>query len=84
MGKIANLLTGLENAKYQFGPLLNIVKRSSTSIVAKISNFMGGSPGLVVMGGDSCSKSHGFKSWHCILNGHFSHGICCKIVVLFV
>ena len=33
----------------------------------------GGSPGLVVMGGDSCSEGRGFKSRHYILDGH-----CCK------
>ena len=32
---------------------------------------MGGRPGLVVMGGDSCSKGHDFKSRHRILDGHF-------------
>ena len=31
---------------------------------------MGGSPGLVVMGGDSYSKGGGFESWRCILVGH--------------
>ena len=31
------------------------------------------SPGLVVMGGDSCSKGREFESWHHILDGHFSH-----------
>ena len=31
---------------------------------------LGGSPGLVVMGGDSCSKAHGFKSRFCILHVH--------------
>ena len=35
-----------------------------------------GSPGLVVMGGDSCSKGCEFESLHRILVGHFS--ICCK------
>jgi len=30
----------------------------------------GGSPGLVVMGYDSCSKGRGFKSRHCILDIH--------------
>ena len=30
----------------------------------------GGSPGLVVMGGGSCSKGHGFESRFCILDGH--------------
>ena len=39
---------------------------------------MGGSPGLVVMGGDSCSKGHGFESQHHILDGHFVTHICCK------
>ena len=29
----------------------------------------GGSPGLVVMGGDSCSKGHGFESQRRILDG---------------
>ena len=31
----------------------------------------GGSPGLVVMGGDSCSKGCEFESRHHILDGHF-------------
>ena len=44
------------------------------------SNFskimgVGGSPGLVVMGGyEDC----GFKSQHHVLDGHFFHIICCK------
>ena len=33
----------------------------------------GGSPGLVVMRGDSCPEDHGFESQHNILDGHFSH-----------
>ena len=32
---------------------------------------VGGSPGLVVMGGDSCSESHKFEFWPRILDGHF-------------
>ena len=32
-----------------------------------------GSPGLVVKGGDSCSKGRGFESRLRILDGHFSH-----------
>ena len=41
---------------------------------------MGGSPGLVVTGGDSCSKGGGFESRHHILDGHdiFFILICCK------
>ena len=32
---------------------------------------LGGSPGLVVMGGDSRSEGRGFKSQCRILDGHF-------------
>ena len=41
----------------------------------------GGSLGLVVMGGDSCSKGRGFESQHRILDGHFSHLFVVKIVM---
>ena len=30
---------------------------------------MGGSPGLVVLGGYSCSEGHGFESQHCRCTG---------------
>ena len=43
---------------------------------------MGGSPGLVVMGDDSCSRGHGFESQHQILDGHFSHLFVVKIVLI--
>ena len=39
---------------------------------------MGGSPGLVVMGDDSCLKGRGFESQRHILDGHFFTLICCK------
>ena len=39
---------------------------------------LGGSPGLVVMGGDSRSKGRGFESRRRILDGHFFTLICCK------
>ena len=39
------------------------------------------SPGLVVMGGDSCSEGCVFESQHCILVGHFSHIFVVKIVM---
>ena len=39
------------------------------------------SPGLVVMGGDSCLEGCGFESQHCILDGHFSHIFVVKIVI---
>ena len=45
---------------------------------------MGGSPGLVVMGRDSCSKGHGFESQQRILDGHFLHIFAIKIVMMFV
>ena len=32
--------------------------------------FLGGSPGLVVMGGNSCSKGREFEYRHRILDGH--------------
>ena len=38
------------------------------------------SSGIVVIGGDSCSEGHGFKSLHYILDGHFSHLFVVKIV----
>ena len=37
-----------------------------------------GSPGLVVMGGDSCSEDRGFDSQHHILDGRFTHIIVAK------
>ena len=37
-----------------------------------------GSPGLVVMGGDSFSEGRGFVSHHHVLHGHFFTFICCK------
>ena len=36
------------------------------------------SPGLVVIGGDSCYKGDGFESRHHILHGHFFTYICYK------
>ena len=50
----------------------------------KLNYELGGSPGLVVMGGDSCSKGRGFKSWHRRLDGDFSHIFIVKIVTIFV
>ena len=35
-------------------------------------------PGLVVMGGDSCSRGPEFESQHCILDEHLFILICCK------
>ena len=41
----------------------------------------GGSPGLVVMGGDSCTEGRGFQSQHLLLDGHFPHIFIVKIVI---
>ena len=41
---------------------------------------MGVSPGLVVMGGDSCSEGRRFEFQCLILDGHFCTLICCKIL----
>ena len=43
-------------------------------VVKELSKYpmpLGGSPGLVVIGGDPCSKGCEFESRHHILNGHF-------------
>ena len=48
----------------------------------KLKPKSGGSPGLVVMEGDSCSKGCGFESHHRILVGHFPHIFVVKIVML--
>ena len=39
------------------------------------------SPGVVVMGGDSCSRGCGFEFQHPTLDGHFSHWFVVKIVI---
>ena len=39
------------------------------------------SPGLVVMGGDSCSEGRAFESQHHIPDGYFSHQFVVKIVM---
>ena len=42
------------------------------------NRVQGGSPGLVVIGGDSRFEGRGFESWRHILDGHFFTLICCK------
>ena len=44
----------------------------------RIGISWGESPGLVVIGGDSCSKGCDFKSQQRILYGYFFTFICCK------
>ena len=50
--------------------------------MSQINVMLGRSPGLVVMGRDSRSEGRGFKSQHCILDGHFSHIFFVKIVMI--
>ena len=49
----------------------------------RLKNFtiLGRSPGLVVMGGDSCFRGCKFESQHRILDGHFSHVSVVRIVM---
>ena len=61
-------------------------KRGQNSIWYHLTIFFsvkteGGSPGLVIMGGDSCSKGREFESQHCILDGHISHLFVITIVM---
>ena len=39
----------------------------------KLGQLAGGRPGLVVMGGGSCSNGYEFESRCRVLNGHFSY-----------
>ena len=55
-----------------------------TETKIKLKNLLGGSPGLVVMGGDSCSKGRGFESQCNILDRHFFTLTCCKFLLMFV
>ena len=48
------------------------------------NRLLGGSPGLVVMGGDLHSGERVFESQCHILDGHFVTLIWCKIVLMFV
>ena len=54
---------------------LSIPLRFTQSVWTSL--YQGGSPGLVVMGDDSCSRGCGFKSRRHILDGHFFTLICC-------
>ena len=50
-------------------------------MVVNYVGCLGGSPGLVVMRGDSCSEGREFESRHRILDGHFSNIFVVKIVM---
>ena len=51
--------------------LIILILRSCLKICLKNKRQFGGSPGLVVMGGDPRPRGLGFESWHWILDGHF-------------
>ena len=55
---------------------------SSTDSCGDIKTYKGRSPGLVVMGDDSCSKGCGFELQRSIPDGHFSHWFVVKIVLI--
>ena len=59
---------------------MSFEKRPGTAI--KKGMYLGGSPGLVVMGGDLCSKGCGFESRR-ILDGH-SLDLFVVNIVMFV
>ena len=51
--------------------LLLVISNKCKICVTNKREILGGSPGLVVMGGESRSKGRGFDSRHPILDGHF-------------
>ena len=71
----------IPNCSSRKSPCDNLgVKLKALKRLGRIS-VLGGSPGLVVMGGDSCSKGREFESLHQILDGHFSHLFVVKLVM---
>ena len=55
------------------------IPRLHQNFTARILQSLGGSPDLVVMGGDSCSKGRVFESQHHVLDGHvytFNFNVC--------
>ena len=58
--------------------------RKAVNLYSNFEVQLGGNPGLVVMGDDSCSKGHGFKSQRRILDGHFFTDFVVKRVMMFV
>ena len=47
----------------------------------QFSKTLGEIPGLVVIKSGSQSEGRGFKSQHCMLDGHFSHQFAIKLVI---
>ena len=60
-----------------------LIKVSSVEVWSETMSCLGGSPVLVVMGGDSCSKGSGVESPHRMLDGHefFSCWFVVRIVM---
>ena len=56
----------------------NVGRYNKTTVPAYYGAPWGGSPGQVVIERDSYSEGRGFKSQHCILDGHFFTFVCCK------
>ena len=57
------------------------VRYNSRVIIYDCRGFIRLATGLVVMGGDSCSKGREFESRNHILDGHFSQLFVVKIVM---
>ena len=94
-GKILTILFSMLHSQHQYRKfdlfylwdicdntkLANIYPHLRILLTMKLWYLQGGSPGLVVMGGDSCSKGREFESGHRILNGPFLHLFVVKIVM---
>ena len=77
------------NVWMYFGILERLEIKSQCALLDTFNKkfiVLGGSPGLVVMGGCSCSKGREFKSRRHILDGHdiCSHWFVVKFVTMFV
>ena len=64
---------------YSYGQILtvNLLINCQNSVIYghfvvnyEEKSFMEQAPGLIVLGGGSCSDGRGFESRHCILDGH--------------
>ena len=49
-----------------------MIQRYKCSLQELAEQLLLGSPGLMVMGGGSCSEGCGLESQYCIKDGHFS------------
>ena len=78
MGKIIHLVSGNWDSNPR--PRSHESPLTKQEFISKLCRCVDVSPGLVVTGGDSCSKGHGFESQYHILDGHFSKLFVVKIV----